>query len=192
MKLRNSVLFVFLALASCKSQVAFFNHIPADYYTRHHSEEIKTPQRKPAHQRIRQAEKTTISQVAETEREDISKTIVASADNQIAPADFEPLYKRSSYKEPEFDEDTKPVQREKVLEGFGLLSFIFGILSILIPYLIPISVIFAVISLTRHERFPDIFYGKQYATFGLIISGVVLLLYILILLFVLILFAAVI
>ncbi|QNL21531.1 DUF4190 domain-containing protein [Hyphobacterium sp. CCMP332] len=40
--------FILLTLySSCQKNISLFNHVPWDYYTRHHSSEIKTPEKEP-------------------------------------------------------------------------------------------------------------------------------------------------
>ncbi len=173
-------------LASCQKRVSLFNHVPKDYYTRHHSNEIKSQPREPIlclqKSNKDNSSKTDeiVSRKSKVEIVELQKDLTASKSTHSEYSDYsvKPIYEQS-FKSSFMDDGEVQRSRPKVLEGFGVTSMIMSILGIAIPYLILPAVIFGVISLSRHERFPDVFYGRQYAVAGLVISGIVVLLWVL-------------
>lgn len=63
--------------------------------------------------------------------------------------------------------------RRKKTDTFAILSFIFS----LTIYLVPVAFVFGLVSLKRIKKYPDLYKGKTFALIGTILSGVLLLLY---------------
>lgn len=202
MKLRNPILFVILALTSCKSPVALFNHVPKNYYTRHHTEDVQPQKREPI---ACLTQKPRVEEKKEVQMQDL----FVSKNNQFFDNTLRPNYERSKEVFSTQNRvinlpDSTPDQSilEKEFEPLGILSAASGIafwtmvyinivysatlMSVLsLPILSGLALVLGFLSIFKIKKEKEKFMGRGFAYFGILttIIPVLLLLLSIILIF---------
>lgn len=145
MNLRNPVLLLILFLSACKGPVSLFNHVPKDYYTRHHSNEVKAQKREPI-LCLKQSKKEDLPFYAKNKN---AANEGIEQDFSVSKNTFEPplrqnlwdIYNNKNYSENKYEEhsEVENNKKQKLSNIFGWSATALGIAGVFTIFIGPVE-----------------------------------------------------